>query len=60
MKIEINSKSIKAQAKLLKDFVNEKYPDFKLSNAYQAISIMYGFKDWNFLSAYLKTIKDSE
>ncbi len=54
MNIELNSEIVKAQAMRLHVFVKEKCPGFKLSHAYHALAQIYGFKNWNTLSALIK------
>lgn len=54
MKIEITKDLLKAQIKILREYL--KAADFELSqsSAYHAVSKMYGFENWNTLSAHLK------
>lgn len=52
--LEINKEVIKNQAEILHEFLKKKYEDVKLTNCYEAIALMYNFKSWNNLSAYLK------
>ncbi|HLX52375.1 MAG TPA: glyoxalase superfamily protein [Aquella sp.] len=53
MQIELTKDLIKAQVKILREFLKENNIDLKQSSAYQVISKMYGQKDWNTLSTLL-------
>lgn len=53
--IQINRELLKKQAKLLQDFIRQKYSiKINLSFCYQVLSNLYGYKDWNVLSAKIK------
>lgn len=50
MKIELNKELIKRQVTILKESLHEK---LSRSAAYNVLSKMYGFENWNTLSAFL-------
>ena len=57
VKIELSKELIKRQIPILKDSLNEK---ISTSAAYNVLSKMYGFENWNTLSAFLNNNDDEE
>lgn len=51
--IALNNVLIKDQAHALKAFLSNNGTNLSLSSAYQALAIMYGYKDWNTLKSLL-------
>lgn len=60
MNIDIDLKIIRYQAISLHEFIKAKYPDFKLSNAYEALAIVYGFENWNTMSGIMKKLEEDK
>ncbi len=51
---KLTYKDIKPQVKRLKDFLKEKEIILKLGHCYEAVSVMYGYPNWDTFSAHLK------
>jgi hypothetical protein len=54
MNVTLTKEFIKNQILLMREFLKTGGMDIKQSNAYNLLARMYGFKDWNTLSAMLK------
>jgi hypothetical protein len=54
MIITVNKALLKAQVKILKDYLKEGGFPITQSSSYVLLSKLYGFNGWNELSAFLK------
>ncbi len=54
MKINITKEVLKSQAAVMRAFLKVNGQELTQSSAYILLSKIYGFKDWNTLSAALK------
>jgi hypothetical protein len=55
MQLSLNKELLKKQAKIMQEFIRlENGEKMKLSNCYECIAKMWGYKNWNTLSANLK------
>lgn len=54
MQITITKEVMKSQIEVLRAYLQTVGIDLKQMNAYNCLSKMYGFPDWNTLSAALK------
>jgi len=54
MNITLSKELLKAQVKIVREFLKEGNMNLTQSTAYILVSKMYGQKDWNTLSALLK------